>query len=227
MDRYINAIRKMRDGSCMLIDGATATELERRGVPQLNNAWNGGGALSHPDILKNIHSEYIKLGAKLIISNTFATCKHTLEDAKQSHNFQKLNSEGVRIAIEARSELNADEVLVAGGISYWSFTGRDPSLSRLKVNIYEQAYLLADSGADLLILEMMKDIESESVDLILTDLPYGVLNPRNKWDNIIPFDCHFCIKTFTSKMLITRCSSKSVLFGLNLSSRFNNLGKRE
>ena len=159
MDRYINAIRKMRDGSCMLIDGATATELERRGVPQLNNAWNGGGALSHPDILKNIHSEYIKLGAKLIISNTFATCKHTLEDAKQSHNFQKLNSEGVRIAIEARSELNADEVLVAGGISYWSFTGRDPSLSRLKVNIYEQASLLADSGADLLILEMMEDID--------------------------------------------------------------------
>jgi len=159
LDRYINAIRKMRDGSCMLIDGATATELERRGVPQLNNAWNGGGALSHPDILKNIHSEYIKLGAKLIISNTFATCKHTLEDAKQSHNFQKLNSEGVRIAIEARSELNADEVLVAGGISYWSFTGRDPSLSRLKVNIYEQASLLADSGADLLILEMMKDID--------------------------------------------------------------------
>ena len=51
----------MRDGNCMLIDGATATELERRGVPQLKNAWNGGGALSHPDILKNIHSEYINL----------------------------------------------------------------------------------------------------------------------------------------------------------------------
>tara|TARA_R100001594_G_scaffold148970_2_gene205504 strand:+ start:36 stop:764 length:729 start_codon:yes stop_codon:yes gene_type:complete len=37
-------------------------------------------------------------------------------------------------------------------------------------------------------IEMMKDIKSESVDLILTDLPYGVLNPRNKWDDIIPFD---------------------------------------
>ena len=73
--------------------------------------------MSHPDILKNIHSEYINLGAKLVISNTFATCKHTLEDAKESHNFQKLNSEGVRIAIKARSELDADEVLVGGGIS--------------------------------------------------------------------------------------------------------------
>jgi len=30
-------------------------------------------------------------------------------------------------------------------------------------------------------------IESGSVDLILTDLPYGTTN-RNKWDVIIPFD---------------------------------------
>jgi len=37
-------------------------------------------------------------------------------------------------------------------------------------------------------IEMMRTLEPKSVDLILTDLPYGVLNPRNKWDNIIPFD---------------------------------------
>ena len=165
MQRYANALKKMRDGSCMLIDGATATEMERRGVPQLKNAWNGGGALSHPEVLKGIHSEYISLGAKLIISNTFATCKHTLEDARQCHNFQKLNSEGVRIAIEARSSSNTDDVLVAGGVSYWSFTGRDPSISKLKDNITEQAYILASSGADLIVLEMMKDIDRLSVTL--------------------------------------------------------------
>ena len=37
-------------------------------------------------------------------------------------------------------------------------------------------------------IEMMKTLEPESVDLILTDLPYGVLNQRNKWDNIINFE---------------------------------------
>ena len=89
----------------------------------------------HPEVIHNsfgIHSEYIQLGAKLVISNTFATCKHTLVDANQSQNFEILNSDGVRLAIEARSELEADNVLVAGGISYWSFTGRDPSLSTLE-----------------------------------------------------------------------------------------------
>lgn len=36
-------------------------------------------------------------------------------------------------------------------------------------------------------LEVMPQIEPESIDLILCDLPYGV-TARNKWDQIIPFD---------------------------------------
>lgn len=35
-------------------------------------------------------------------------------------------------------------------------------------------------------LDVMKEIEDKSVDMILCDLPYGTT--RNKWDNVIPFD---------------------------------------
>ena len=35
-------------------------------------------------------------------------------------------------------------------------------------------------------LDVMFNIESESIDLILCDLPYGVT--KNKWDVIIPFE---------------------------------------
>ena len=40
-------------------------------------------------------------------------------------------------------------------------------------------------------LELMPEIEGKSVDLIICDLPYGVLNRKNKhaqWDSIIPFE---------------------------------------
>lgn len=40
-------------------------------------------------------------------------------------------------------------------------------------------------------LEMMKKIPDKSVDMVLCDLPYGVLNKNNKsakWDSVIPFD---------------------------------------
>ena len=35
-------------------------------------------------------------------------------------------------------------------------------------------------------LELYKNLEPKSIDLILTDLPYGIT--QNKWDSIIPFD---------------------------------------
>lgn len=40
-------------------------------------------------------------------------------------------------------------------------------------------------------LEVMKDIADDSIDMVLCDLPYGVLNKTNKravWDSIIPLD---------------------------------------
>ena len=101
MQKYMAIIEKMRAGNCLLIDGATATELERRGVPQLKNAWNGGGAISHPAILKDIHKSYILSGAEVVISNTFATCKHTLKDAEEVDNFCELNSRAIKIAKSA------------------------------------------------------------------------------------------------------------------------------
>jgi len=98
MNRYNRLMEKINAGECILIDGATGTEVERRGVPQLKNAWNGGGALSHPGIVRKIHQDYISRGAEVIISNTFATTKHALADARQEAS--------VELAIEAREPLN-------------------------------------------------------------------------------------------------------------------------
>ena len=39
----------------VVLDGATGTECERRGVPQVVNTWNSGAALSHPEIVRIIH----------------------------------------------------------------------------------------------------------------------------------------------------------------------------
>ena len=52
---------------------------------------------------------------------------------------------------------------VAGGISYWTWTGKKPSLANLKSTVTTQAQIMAESGADLLMLEMMIDIEQMMV----------------------------------------------------------------
>ena len=149
---------RAKNEQVILMDGATGTEVERRGVAQLNNAWNGGAALSDPDILRAVHEDYIQNGAEIIISNTFANAKHALFDAGRGNDFEKLNSRSVQIAVEAREKTNAEHVCVAGGISYWTWTGKKPSLAELESTVTTQAQIMAESGADLLKLEMMIDI---------------------------------------------------------------------
>ncbi|MGI9405978.1 MAG: homocysteine S-methyltransferase family protein, partial [Hyphomicrobiaceae bacterium] len=159
MTRYEAVMQRIRDGERILIDGATGTEVERRGVPQLDNAWNGGGALSHPDIVREVHEDYIRHGAEIVISNTFATHRHALRDAGADKDFEAYNRRAVELAIEARARMGKPDVLVAGGMSYWSWTGDHPPPDALREGAELQAGYMADAGADLLMLEMMVDID--------------------------------------------------------------------
>ena len=158
-------MERVQQGERILIDGATGTEIERRGVPQLDNAWNGGGALSHPDVLRAVHEDYIRVGAEIVISNTFATSRHALRDAGVADQFDPYNRRGIELLIEARANLQSPDVLAAGGISYWSWTGNHPPLSELRDDVAEQAAIMAEAGADLLMLEMMIDIDRMLVTL--------------------------------------------------------------
>lgn len=159
MDRYAKFLDRLQAGACLLIDGGTGTECERRGIPQLDNAWNGGGALSHPDIVRTIHSDYLNAGAEIIISNTFATTLHALRDAGEDERFDDYNRQGVVLACEARDASDRPEALVAGGISYWSWTHELPTLQDLANSVERQARIMAQAGADLVMLEMMIDID--------------------------------------------------------------------
>lgn len=165
MNRYQDLMDRIAAGEKILIDGATGTEIEHRGVPQLENAWNGGGALSHPDIVRQVHADYIREGAEIVISNTFATSQHALRDADEGDRFESYNRRGVELACEARVQMNAPGVLVAGGISYWSWTGDHAPLDELQQSITVQAQTMANAGADLLMLEMMIDIDKMLVTL--------------------------------------------------------------
>ncbi|MGH1481552.1 MAG: homocysteine S-methyltransferase family protein [Geminicoccales bacterium] len=156
--RYEDLQNRLHNGAQVMIDGGTGTEVERRGVPQLDNAWNGGGALSHPDIVRGIHEDYIRHGAQIVISNTFATSRNLMEDAGVPELFHDYNRRGVELACEARDVVGQQDVLVAGGMSHWSFSGRLPSLDDLRDGASEQAMIMKKAGADLLMLEMMIEV---------------------------------------------------------------------
>ncbi|MEM7133011.1 MAG: homocysteine S-methyltransferase family protein [Chloroflexota bacterium] len=162
-NRYEKLAERMQNGEQILIDGATGTEVERRGAPKLEHAWNGGGAKTHPGMLKAIHSDYIQAGAQIIISNTFATGRHNMEDAGCPEDFELLNRRGVELAIQAREESGQEEVLVAAGISHWDFNNNPPTFEQLRINVEDQAAIMVEAGAELIMLEMMAHIDKMNI----------------------------------------------------------------
>ena len=146
MNRYEALMQRIADGERILIDGATGTEIEVRGVPQVDRGWNSGGALTHPDVVRQVHEDYIRHGAEIVISNTFATGRNVTRDAGMEDQFEFLNRHAVELAVQARENMKTPNVLVAGGISAWSFTGNHPSLEALHGDTTEQARIMAGAG---------------------------------------------------------------------------------
>jgi homocysteine S-methyltransferase len=145
-------------GRTVLIDGGTGTEIERRGITTVKEAWSSTGALHGPQIVQEVHEDYLRTGARVIISNTFATSLHALVDAGMEEHFEALNRDGVQLVHKA-IEQSGVEAVVAGGLTDWSWTRKHPPIDVLRLGIEAQAKIMAAAGAELLMLEMMTDVE--------------------------------------------------------------------
>lgn len=153
--------RRIEDGEVIILDGATGTELEKRGVPMDDAAWCAAALATHPDVVRGVHEDYIRAGADVIITNTFPAAKHVLEEAGLGERFRELNARAVGLAREARATVG-EEVYIAGSISTFPARldhGYDPDEKRARTNYREQAEVLAEAGVDLLALEMVRDLE--------------------------------------------------------------------
>jgi homocysteine S-methyltransferase len=94
----------------LVIDGALATELERRGCDLKDALWSAKVLLEQPEIIKQVHLDYFKAGADCAIT---ASYQATIEGfAKRGLNEREsiaLIKKSVKLAIEARDEFWADE----------------------------------------------------------------------------------------------------------------------
>ena len=154
-------------GKTIVIDGATGTELERRGAAMHDKAWCAMATLTDPGLLCAVHEDYIRVGARVVIANTFSTNRNMLEPAGLGLRFEELNRRAVELARQARSRTGtAGRVAVAGSISHQvpvvgGADQRDvhavPRPEIAAANFREMAELLAASGVDLILMEMMSD----------------------------------------------------------------------
>ena len=150
----------------MILDGGMGTALERNGVPMDDRVWSGRAMLTHPDAVRSAHEAFIQAGAEAILTNTFSTARHMLEPGGLGSEVGKINSLAVDLAKQARERVARSPVAIVGSICEWT-SDLNPTWCSPEVvgqAAREQAEVLAESGVDILALEMCERVElSEAV----------------------------------------------------------------
>src|SRR5436305_1469755 len=147
----------------VLCDGAMGTLLYAKGV-FINKCYDELN-LIQPDLIRNIHQDYLNAGADIIETNTFGGNSVRLSRHGLTEKVREINLQGARLAREAADAFNlkkAAEVLVAGSVGPLGIrieplgkTSRDEARESFR----EQIVALVEGGVDILILETFGYLE--------------------------------------------------------------------
>ncbi|MBM3519274.1 MAG: homocysteine S-methyltransferase family protein [Alphaproteobacteria bacterium] len=154
---------KLKTGAAIVIDGGTGTDIQRRGVPMDGDTWCAEANRSHPEIVRQVHADYIAAGADVIIANTFATSPLLFNALGRDDDLLAIDREAVALA---RAAAAGSKVAVAGSISTMRPLVKGSDRNNLAVEwpkdeacrlFARKANNLAAAGVDLLALEMLRD----------------------------------------------------------------------
>ena len=169
----------------LILDGAMGTMIQRYNLteedfrtPELANhikSLKGNNdllSLSRPDIIMQIHREYLEAGADIIETNTFSGTTIAQEDYGLSHLAFAINYESAKLAREVADEFTEKDPskprFVAGAIGPTNKTAslspdvNDPgyraiTFDQLATAYAEQVRGLLDGGSDIILVETIFD----------------------------------------------------------------------
>uniref|UniRef100_UPI003216A84D methionine synthase n=1 Tax=uncultured Draconibacterium sp. TaxID=1573823 RepID=UPI003216A84D len=129
-------------------------------------------SITHPDIIREIHSKYLEAGADILLTNTFNATRISQADYGTEDLVHEMNQKSAEIARKAADEFTAKSPdkprFVAGSLGPTNKTlslspdVNDPgyravSFDEVKAAYREQVEGLLDGGVDLLIIETIFD----------------------------------------------------------------------
>nr|MBP9910038.1 homocysteine S-methyltransferase family protein [Rubrivivax sp.] len=167
----------------VIIDGAMGTMIQRHKLgeadfrhaslqdhPKDLKGNNDLLVLTRPDVVREIHDQYLAAGADIIETNTFGATSIAQEDYGLAHLAREMNLAAARIAREAADAAATPEQprFVAGALGPTPRTAsispdvndpgaRNTSFDELRAAYREQAAALLEGGCDLFLVETIFD----------------------------------------------------------------------
>ena len=175
--------KQMNNDRILILDGAMGTMIQRYGLTEADYRGEVFGSISkelrgnneclnltRPEIIREIHREYIKAGADIIESNTFSANRISQAEYGCGDYAAQMAYEGARIARSAADEAASEgrKVWVAGSMGPTSKSlSLSPDVSDPAFRAYsfdqmcqayrEQAEAMIRGGADLILIETCFD----------------------------------------------------------------------
>ena len=119
-----NIVERLTRGGLILLDGGTGSELQRRGVEVLHGsgetrrlaAWSALANVEAADVVRQVHTDYLRVGADAIISNSFWTGPTRMASVGLADDWERYARAAGENAVAARDAANPD-AYVFGGIA--------------------------------------------------------------------------------------------------------------
>ena len=145
-----------------LLDGSMSFPMEQLGYNLKNKLWTGMALISDPDIIKNIHKNYINAGADYISTSTYQVSYDRLQNmGYQSSEIKKVFQKSIDLVKEAIKESRSKkEIKIVG--SFGPFASYDPNASE-----YVGKYNSTDDEIKNFHLNNINIIEETDLDIIL------------------------------------------------------------
>ena len=138
----------------VVLDGAWGTQLQTLGLQpgESPDLWN----LTRPEAVAGVAAAYVAAGSQVILTNTFGANRIALSRYGEESRVLEMNREGVRLSRAASG--GRARVFASIGPSGKMVISGDVTKEALLQTFDEQARVLADAGADGIVIETMTEL---------------------------------------------------------------------
>ena len=181
----VNDLTALSDQRIVIIDGAMGTMIQQVGLdesdfrdePLKDHSIDLKGnnemlSISRPDVIRDIHAQYLAAGADIVETNTFGATAIAQAEYGLSHRARDMNLASARLAreaVDAHLRTTGQQAWVAGAIGPTNVTlsassnvddpsARDASWDEVYDAYLEQVLALIEGGCDIVLIETIFDV---------------------------------------------------------------------